>query len=182
MVPRLARLLESRKRGQTGLPIYTDRSFFLSSRSLIMSLAFYTQSQQAQQLAFIAQQEQQLLAAQQQAMAAIEAQAAVIQGSITEGTPLTTQDFDKHTKRTYFVTLEASMNQLAAGTVQATWSADPGQEHIFQRIAGVVDGKPVYQGDTSKGLLLGMKLEAVRSTFPIDIGVNITVSIPVCGC
>ena len=141
-----------------------------------MSGAYYTQAQQQQQLAFIAQQEQQLLLAQQQAMASIEAQAAVIGGSLVEGTPLTTQDFDKHTKRTYFVTLEASMNQLAAGTVEAKWCAEPGQEHIYQRIAGMVDGKPVYQGDTTKGLLLGMKLEAVRSTFPIDIGVNIAVS------
>ena len=107
------------------------------------------------------------------ALQAIEAQAAVTEGTFTDGIRLTTQDFDKHTRRSYYMTLEGSLNQLNAGTVMPEWSAEEGAEHIYQRIAGVVDGKPVFQGDTTTGLMLGMELDMVKSTFPVDIGVNI---------
>lgn len=87
---------------------------------------------------------------------------------------LTTTDFDQHTKRNFWVTLTGSLNDFQRGTTQAVWHHDAGCEHIYQRIAGMEGGKPIYEGDTSKAVILGLKLLSVSSNFPVDIGAVIT--------
>lgn len=124
--------------------------------------------QAAQQAAAAAEYQQQLVAASEQGFST----GGVVPSDI--GTQLTTADFDRHTKRTFFVTLEASLNDLQRGTKAAEWHAEEGKEHIFQRISGMVNGKPLYDGDVTKGVMLGMNLWNVSSTFPVDIGVNLT--------
>jgi len=101
-------------------------------------------------------------------------QAIAIKAEYDPNANLRTVDFDQHTDRTYFVTLEGSLNDFALGTVQPIWKAKPGQEHIYQRIAGY-DGKmPIYGGDLTKGICLEMILEEVTSNFPVPIGAIIT--------
>jgi hypothetical protein len=91
-----------------------------------------------------------------------------------ENVHLTTEDFDQHTDRTLYVKLEGSLSEFARGAVKPTWHADEGCEHIYQRIAGMDGLQPIFEGDTSKGLILSMNLESLDSTFPVDIGAIIT--------
>jgi len=99
--------------------------------------------------------------------------------NVESGNPdahLKTNDFDGHTNRRYFVTLRGSLRDLQRGDAEATWHADTGCEHIYQRIAGVHEEtkETVFDGDVTKGVIMDMKLETLSSNFPVDIGAIIT--------
>ena len=164
-----------------------------TSRTFDMSTAtYYTPQQQqlllqqqAQQQAILAEQQRQQQFMQQyqkqyspQQLESMMANPAATAATFDETVHLTTDDFDQHTDRTLYVKLEGSLAEFARGTIKPTWHADEGCEHIYMRIAGMDGGRPVYDGDTGKGLILGMTLETLASTFPVDIGAVITGTLP----
>jgi hypothetical protein len=85
---------------------------------------------------------------------------------------LEVNDFDQYTKRRYFVTLEGSLHDLQRGTVSATWHAEPNCEHIYQRIAGLnpSTGQNIFEGNLDRGIIMGMRLNTISSTYPVHIG------------
>ena len=97
-------------------------------------------------------QQQQALAAQAQ-LSQMLANAVQATAVYNPDTHLTTRDFDTHTDRTWIVTLRGSLKDLQRGTASASWAPQEGKEFIFQRIAGIQDGKPVYEGDLTKGII-----------------------------
>lgn len=128
----------------------------------------YAQQQQQQQFA---QQQAAANAAAATQLAAILAAAHETVAQYDPNVHLKTQDFDQHTERTLYVKLEGSLSDFERGTIKPTWYADEGCEHIYQRIAGrTPEGQVLFEGDTSKGLILGLELETLSSTFPVDIG------------
>jgi hypothetical protein len=137
--------------------------------------------QQAQQQALMMEQQRQQQFMQQyqqqyspQQIESMMANPAATAASYDASVHLTTSDFDQHTDRTLYVKLEGSLSDFARGTLKPTWHADEGCEHIYMRIAGMENGRPVFEGETDKGLILGMHLETLASTFPVDIGAVIT--------
>lgn len=97
-----------------------------------------------------------------------------VSGEYDPHAPLKTTDFDQYTDRTFYVTLKGSLEQFENGEIVPVWSADPGCEHIYQRIAGYDGDKPIYAGSTDMGLLFDMHLETLSSNFPVDLGAVIT--------
>lgn len=83
---------------------------------------------------------------------------------------LTTEDFDAHTDRNYWVTLEGSLNDFQYGRVKPVWRADKGKEYIYQRISGYVGGARKYSGNLETSIPLEMTLKLVNSDYPVDIG------------
>ena len=94
-----------------------------------------------------------------------------VEGSFDPDAPLQVDHFDSHTNRTYDISLTCTLNDLASGKVSPSISCPPGKEHIYQRIEGYLpDGKPVYGGDKSKGLVMVMDVLDVKNNFPVKFG------------
>lgn len=119
-----------------------------------------------------AQQPLDPLTAQQQLLAIVQT-AAQVGGTYDPNAHVRTQDFDKHTDRTYLVEFTGSLADFQRGTASTTWTVAPGNEHVYQRISGKVDGKPVFEGDLKKGILTEVIIEAVDIGHPVPIGLQI---------
>ena len=88
---------------------------------------------------------------------------------------LTKEDFGKGVATDEFwVHISGTMNCLGEIAGQAEWTPEPGSEHIFQMIEGVVDGVPKMKGDLKQGVLLGAQWDYVESTFPVDVALDMS--------
>lgn len=93
-----------------------------------------------------------------------------VESNFDPNAQITVDHFESHTERVYDIELKCTLNALAAGTATPIIRCSPGKEFIYQRIGGYLpDGKPIYEGDKGKGLVLDMWVEKSRNTFPVDI-------------
>ncbi len=112
----------------------------------------------------------------QEQLLQLVASAFTVDAELQEGQHLRVEDFDKPTGREYWVSIKGSLRDLQGGRATCTWSARRNCEHIYQRIAGVdpESKQPEFEGDTTKGVIMDMKVRTISSTFPVDIGAVIT--------